>query len=36
MFSLEFLKLDPLRTRTGFGLTDIKGIVTEFRTREYN
>jgi len=36
MFSPEFLKLVPLRTGTGFRLTNIKGIVAEFRTREYN
>ena len=34
MFSLKFLKLVPLRIRTGFGLADIKAIVAEFRIRE--
>jgi len=36
MFSFEFLKLVPLRTKTEFGLADIKAIVAEFSTREYN
>jgi len=34
IFSLDFLKLLPLRTETGLGLADIKAIVTELRTRE--
>jgi len=34
MFSLEFLRLVPLRTGIRFELADIKAIVTEFRIRE--
>jgi len=36
MFSFEFSKLVPLKIETRFGLADIKAIVAEFRTREYN